>query len=147
MRTRHILCPTDFSETASHALGYAVEMANLYAVDIRLLNVISLPYGAPDFGIVIDSPAELLQDQEAYADEKMKKMVAEVREQMPSGLLVHTNIRSGGVLAQILEEAEEREVGMIVIASHGHTGISHMLSPNVAEAVANQALCPVLVVK
>ena len=147
MRTRHILCPTDFSETASNALGYAVEMANLYAVDIRLLNVISLPYGAPDFGIVVDSPAELLQDQEAYADEKMKKMVSEVREQMPTGLLVHTNIRSGGVLAQILEEAEEREVGMIVIASHGHTGISHMLSPNVAEAVANQALCPVLVVK
>ena len=108
MRTRHILCPTDFSETASHALGYAVEMANLYAVDIRLLNVISLPYGAPDFGIVVDSPAELLQDQEAYADEKMKKMVSEVREQMPSGLLVHTNIRSGGVLAQILEESEER---------------------------------------
>ncbi|NRB23086.1 universal stress protein [Shewanella sp.] len=147
MRTSHILCPTDFSETASHALGYAVEMANLYAVDIRLLNVISLPYGAPDYGILVDSPAELLQDQEAYADEKMKMLVSEVREQMPSGLFVHTNIRSGGVLAQILEEAEEREVGMIVIASHGHTGISHMLSPNVAEAVANQALCPVLVVK
>lgn len=147
MRTRHILCPIDFSETSSHALGYAVEMANLYAVDIRLLNVVSLPFITPDISIVVDSPADLLHDQQAYADEKMKEIVSEVREQMPKGLMVHTNIRSGGVLAQILEEAEECEVGMIVIASHGHTGLSHLLNPNIAEALANQAKCPVLVVK
>ncbi|QQX79350.1 universal stress protein [Shewanella sp. KX20019] len=147
MRTRHILCPTDFSETAEHALGYAIEMANLYGVDIRLLHVKSSPYGAPDYRIVVDSPAELLQDQEAYANEKMQDIIAEVREQMPNDLMVHTSVRSGGVLAQVLEEAEEHEVGMIVIASHGHTGLSHLLSPNIAEAVANSAKCPVLVVK
>lgn len=147
MGTHDILCPIDFSETSTHALGYAVEMASLYKVNIRLLNVMALPNVAPDFGIVINGPTEQFQDPEAYANDKMKQIVAEVREQMPRGLMVHTNVRSGGVVEQILEEADEQKVGMIVIASNGLTGLSHLLNPNVAEAIANQAKCPVLVVK
>lgn len=147
MRTHDILCPIDFSETSTHALGYAVEMASLYGVNIRLLNVMALPNVAPDFGIVINGPTEQFQDPESYANDKMKAIAVEVREQVPRGLMVHTNIRSGGVLEQILAEAEEQNVGMIVLASHGYTGFSHLLSPNLAEAVANQAKCPVLVVK
>ena len=147
MRTRDILCPIDFSETANHALGYAVEMANLYRVNIQLLNVIGLPYIAPDFGIVINSPTEQLIDPEPYANDKMKEIVAEVREMLPKGLRVNSKIRTGDVVKQILAEAEAQRVGMIVIASHGYTGLSHLLNSNVAETIANQAKCPVLVVK
>ncbi|GIU34570.1 universal stress protein [Shewanella schlegeliana] len=147
MRTRDILCPIDFSETSTHALGYAVEMASLYGVNIRLLNVVTLPYVGPDYGIILDNPTGLLHDFETIANDKMKAIVAEVREQMPKGLMVHTKVRSGGILDQILEEADEQNVGMIVIASQGLTGLSHMLTANIAESVANQAKCPVLVVK
>ncbi|ABV86894.1 universal stress protein [Shewanella pealeana] len=147
MRTRQILCPTDFSETASHALGYAIEMANLYQVNIRLLHVMSKPYGEHHYDIVVESVAELETQLEAYSNEKLDALVKEIEPQLTSTLQVKTAVRSGDTFAQILEDSIESDVGMIVIASHGHTGLSHMLNPNVSEKLANKAKCPVLVVK
>ncbi|WP_394147312.1 universal stress protein [Shewanella atlantica] len=147
MRTRQILCPTDFSETASHALSYAIEMANLYQVNIRLVHVMSKPYGEHNYGIVVETPEELEHKLEAYSEEKLTELVAQIEPALDDVLSVVPVIRSGDIFAQILEDSVENEVGMIVIASHGHTGLSHLLNPNVAEALANKAKCPVLVVK
>jgi universal stress protein A len=49
MRSKTILWPTDFSETASHALQYAIEMANLYNVGIRILHVVDQPFGDENY--------------------------------------------------------------------------------------------------
>ncbi|GIU48412.1 hypothetical protein TUM4438_29740 [Shewanella sairae] len=73
----------------------------------------------------------------------MKQLLTELK----SDLSVESVIRHGSAAEQILKEAEVSEGGMIVIASHGRTGLSHFLHTNVAEAVANRAECPVLVVK
>lgn len=70
MRTGQILCPTDFSETASHALRYAVEMANFYQVGFRLLHVVEQPIGDEGFQILAITPEELAQSMEAEAAEK-----------------------------------------------------------------------------
>lgn len=147
MKTHPILCPTDFSETASHALGYAIEMASYYRVDLHLLHVISLPYGVYSAGSLEDNCLEMERELQIIAAENMRKLMAEIHEQMPAGLFAHNNIRSGDVVEQILKEANERESGMIVIASHGYQGLSHLLNSNIAETVANDAKCPVLVVK
>ncbi|MFV7771768.1 universal stress protein [Shewanella marisflavi] len=147
MRTRQILCPTDFSETASHALGYAIEMATLYGVDLRIVHVVSEPYGAHNYGIVVESNEELEQHLHAYANGKLGEVVREAKIKMPPNLKVLSEVRSGGVLGQILLDAEQHDVGMIVIASHGHTGLAHLLNPSVAEELANKAKCPVMVVK
>ncbi|QYK00782.1 universal stress protein [Shewanella psychrotolerans] len=147
MRTRQILCPTDFSETASHALGYAVEMASLYGVDLRIIHVVSEPYGAHNYGIIVESDEELEQHLHAYANGKLEQIVQDAQKSMPAGLKVIGQVRAGGVLGQLILDAEENDVGMIVIASHGHTGLSHLLNPSVAEALANKAKCPVMVVK
>lgn len=143
MRTREILCPTDFSETASHALRYAIEMANLYHVGLRILNVVDQPLGVENYQILTVTPQELAKSMEDAAAEKMHKLLAELK----SELSVETVIRHGVATEQILEEADSAKVGMIVIASHGRTGFAHLLHSNIAEAVANKAECPVLVVK
>ncbi|QYK00783.1 universal stress protein [Shewanella psychrotolerans] len=143
MRAGPILCPTDFSETASHALAYAIEMANLYQVGFRLLHVVEPPVGDENFQILAITPDELAKSMEESAAEKMKSLLAK----LDSNLVVDTMIRRGEAVAEILAEAEESHAGMIVIASHGRTGISHFLHTNVAESVANRAKCPVLVVK
>ncbi|WOT05884.1 universal stress protein [Shewanella youngdeokensis] len=143
MRTRQILCPTDFSETASHALKYAIEMANLYHVGLRLVHVIDQPVGLDNYQILTVTPDELSEIMETAAAEQMHKLLAELKKD----LSVESVIRHGVAHEQILKEAEAAEVGMIVIASHGRTGLSHFLHTNVAEAVANGAKCPVLVVK
>ncbi|MCE9677803.1 universal stress protein [Shewanella sp. AS1] len=147
MRSRQILCPTDFSETASHALSYAVEMAALYGVNLRILHVASEPFGVHNYGISVRSDHELEQQLYADAHSKLDHIKQQLREQLPPNSKVESQIRVGGVERQILADAESNDVGMIVIACHGHTGIDHMLSSNVAEGVANRAKCPVLVVK
>ncbi|ASJ95790.1 universal stress protein [Shewanella marisflavi] len=143
MRKGQILCPTDFSDTASHALSYAIEMANLYQVGFRLLHVVEQPMGDENFQILAITPEELAKSMEEAAGEKMKSLLAKLDSNLP----IETMIRRGDPVTEILAEAEESNVGMIVIASHGRTGLSHFLHTNVAESVANRAKCPVLVVK
>ena len=143
MRSRQILCPTDFSDTASHALKYAIEMANLYHVGLRIVHVIEQPMGVDNYQILTVTPEELAQSMEDNAAEHMKQLLTELN----SELSVESAIRHGSAAEQILKGAEGSESGMIVIASHGRTGLSHFLHSNVSEAVANRALCPVLVVK
>ncbi|PKG76701.1 universal stress protein [Shewanella sp. GutCb] len=143
MRTRQILCPTDFSETASHALKYAIEMANLYHVGLRLVHVIDQPVGIENYQILTVTPEELAQSMEESAAAKMHSLLSDLK----SELSVESVIRHGVASEQILKEADVSEAGMIVIASHGRSGLAHFLHTNVAEAVANGAICPVLVVK
>ncbi|WP_028766203.1 universal stress protein [Shewanella fidelis] len=143
MRTRQILCPTDFSETASHALRYAIEMANFYHVGLRIVHVIEQPIGVDNYQMLVVTPEELAQSMEDSAAENMRALLAELK----SELSVESVIRHGSATEQILKEAEVSEAGMIVIASHGRTGLAHFLHTNVAESVANRAECPVLVVK
>ncbi|WOT05885.1 universal stress protein [Shewanella youngdeokensis] len=146
MRTRQILCPTDFSITASHALCYAVEMANLYEVNVELLHVMDSTYDDL-YGAKIDEPDALEELVMANATENLSKLKIGAQEELKAGLKIHTEIRRGNVLTEILAEAEKSEVGMIVIANHGAEGVNHFLNAHVTEGLANTAECPVLVVK
>ncbi|GGB67919.1 universal stress protein [Shewanella inventionis] len=143
MRTRNILWPTDFSDTASHALRYAIEMANLYHVGIRILHVVDQPLGDENYMILAITPEELAQSMEDAAAKQMHELLA----QLKTDLKIETVIRRGDAITEILAEANSDEIGMVVIASHGRTGLAHFLHDNVAEEVANKAKCPVLVVK
>ncbi|MGI2168789.1 universal stress protein [Shewanella sp. MF05960] len=143
MRTRNILWPTDFSDTASHALRYAIEMANLYNVGIRILNVVDQPLGDENYMVLAITPEELSKTMEDAAAKQMHELLA----QLKTDLKVETVIRRGDAVTEILAEANSDEIGMVVIASHGRTGLAHFLHDNVAEEVANKAKCPVLVVK
>ncbi len=143
MRTRQILCPTDFSETASHALRYAIEMANFYQVGLRLIHVVDQPLGAENYQILAITPAELAKSMEDTAADQMRDLLAGLKSELP----METVIRRGSPIDEILADAIEFDAGMIVMASHGRSGLSHFLHTNVAEGVANKAKCPVLVVK
>ena len=143
MRTGQILWPTDFSETAAHALRYAIEMANLYHVGLKILHVVEQPLGDENFMILAITPEELAKSMEEAAATKMQALLEGLKTELP----ITTLIRRGDPIDQILEEANNSDVGMVVIASHGRTGFSHFLHSNVAEGVANGAVCPVLVVK
>ncbi|MGL4517560.1 universal stress protein [Shewanella sp.] len=143
MRKGQILWPTDFSPTAAHALSYAIEMANLYHVGLTILHVVDQPVGDENFMILAITPEELAKGMEEAAAIKMQALLKGLKTELP----ITTLIRRGDVVEQILEEANSKNVGMVVIASHGRTGLSHFLHTNVAEEVANGAACPVLVVK
>ena len=127
MRSGNILWPTDFSNVASHALRYAIEMANLYQVGIRILHVVGQPLGDESYMILSITPEELAKNMEDAAAGKMHELL----NQLNTELKVETVIRRGDPIEEILAEANSGEIGMVVIASHGRTGLSHFLNEKV----------------
>ena len=145
MRTKDILYPTDFSETASHAMEHVIEMANLYGVNVRVLHVTSDTVSAHYYGIAVSTPVALEQKLAAFVDSKMAQLTQNLRSRLNESINVSAVVRHGDVVDEILAESDD--VGLVIIASHGDTGLKHFLRSQVAEAVVNRAKCPVLVVK
>jgi nucleotide-binding universal stress UspA family protein len=139
---RHILVATDFSECSSIALDTAIELAGRYGAALTLVHVFALPvYPYMDIvpmAIDIETPA-----REA-ADEELHKALAAARTQLPSARAVLK--QAGAVWEQILVTAREVGADLIVLGTHGRTGVSHALIGSVAERVVRHSPVPVLTV-
>ena len=142
---RKILVPIDFSECARHALAEALEMAKAFQAQITLLHVedLSLPPGelafAANFGGG-DLVAKMLAESEALLAAE-KKAVAEV------GVPIETQHGRGVPYAEIVRIARIQSFDLIVMGTHGRTGLKHVLIGSVAERVVRLASCPVLTVR
>lgn len=139
-----ILCPVDFSEGSDHALRYAMAFASAYDATLKLLHVVELPFlpsystaGVPDMSLPVD---QIQED----CENRLNKLV---EEQKP----IHEDIDSstvvGAPFVEIIREAGEGDFDLLVVGTHGRTGIKHMLIGSVAEKVVRKAPCPVLTVK
>lgn len=139
-----ILCPTDFSEPAQHALKAAIEFARRFDAELLLLNVVDpLP--------MMHAPMEASTfDFESFEKERIAGATARlarlIRSEVPQGLRVEPLVVSGNVPSQIVRIAEERHVDLIVIATHGWMGWRRLLFGSVAERVMRTADCPVCII-
>ena len=146
MHIRTILLPTDFSECGNYALSYAASLARTFKASIICLNVIepivpTVGYSGLTEPLPIADIAEQLEDS---AERELPKL-AECEE--CAGLNVEELVVHGEASAEIVRVAKDRGVDLIVIASHGRTGLGRILFGSTAEAVVRHATCPVLVVK
>src|SRR6476620_12397830 len=146
MQIRSILLPTDFSECGNYALSYAASLARTFHASIICINVIepivpTVGYSGMAEPLPIADIAEQLEDS---AERELPKL-AECDE--CAGLNVEEMVVHGEAAAEIVRVAKDRNVDLIVIASHGRTGLGRILFGSTAEAVVRHASCPVLVVK
>jgi len=146
MNIRTILLPTDFSECGNFALSYAASLARTFKASIICLNVIepivpTVGYSGMTEPLPIADIAEQLEDS---AERELPKL-AECDE--CNGIEVEEMVVHGEASAEIVRVAKERDVDLIVISSHGRTGLGRILFGSTAEAVVRHADCPVLVVK
>lgn len=146
MLIRTILFPTDFSECGNFALSYAASLARTFKASIICLNVIepivpTVGYSGMTEPLPIADIAEQLEDS---AERELPKL-AECDQ--CSGIEVEELVVHGEASAEIVRVAKDRNVDLIVIASHGRTGLGRILFGSTAEAVVRHAACPVLVVK
>ena len=146
MQIRSILLPTDFSECGNSALISAAELARKFSASIICLHVIepivpTVGYSGMTEPLPIADITEQLEDS---AERELPKL-AECEE--CAGIDVEEMIVHGDAAAEIVRVAKERDVDLIVIASHGRTGLGRILFGSTAEAVVRHATCPVLVVK
>ena len=146
MQIRTILLPTDFSECGNYALSYAASLARTFKASIICINVIepivpTVGYSGMTEPLPIADITEQLEDS---AERELPKL-AECEE--CAGLEVEELVVHGEAASEIVRVAKEREVDLIVIASHGRTGLGRILFGSTAESVVRHASCPVLVVK
>lgn len=138
---RRILVPLDFSEPSRLALRYASELARTYGAHLALLHVVEnvlLPgiYGMEP--VPVDTP-----EVKARAREALQEMI---REEDGSEQATF-EVKVGHAVDAIVDYAKAQEVDLIVIATHGRTGLKHFLLGSVAENVVRMAPCPVFTVK
>ncbi len=133
---RNILFATDFSITADRALPYAVEIARRSFATIHAVHVVS-PDGTP-----LLHPAEwagIDHDGETFEERKKNRIELELQE-LPHEFL----IRKGDVWEKLQEVIRDKSVDLLVLGTHGRTGIAKAFLGSVAETIFRQASCPVL---
>jgi nucleotide-binding universal stress UspA family protein len=146
MHIRSILLPTDFSECAECALPYATQLARQADAKIICLYVVEAMMPPVGYAPVAEPlPAVDVSEQLQHSAERELPKLA-TREEC-AGLQVEELIVHGEAAVEIVRVAREREVDLIVISSHGRTGLGRMLFGSTAESVVRHAHCPVLVVK
>ena len=146
MEIRSILLPTDFSECANYALSYASQLARGAGASIICVHVIEPVVPTVGYtGMAEPLPiADISEQLEDSAERELPK-IAGCEE--CSGLRVEEVITHGDAASEIVRVARDRGVDLIVISSHGRTGLGRILFGSTAEAVVRHAPCPVLVVK
>ncbi|MBI2471963.1 MAG: universal stress protein [Planctomycetes bacterium] len=140
---KKILCPIDYSDSSFNVLKYAIEMtikdsAMLYLLYVDDENVFD--YG----GLRFDTEHNLDTETVTKMEQKLRKNIpVEMRCRINAEIL----IRVGVPFEEILKVAQDKEVDLIVMGTHGRTGIAHMFIGSVAEKVIRNAPCPVLCIR
>jgi nucleotide-binding universal stress UspA family protein len=146
MEIRTILLPTDFSECANQALSYAAFFARQNNASIICVHVIEPIVPAVGYtGLAETLPTPDLSEQLEDAAEREFPKIADCDQF--KGLALEEVIAHGDAAAEIVRLAQERKVDLIVISTHGRTGIGRLFFGSIAEEVVRHAPCPVLVVK
>lgn len=138
---KNILVPTDFSELSLDALAYAENIAEMTGAKLTLINVVqpvALPVPLTTLAIENDRLIEA-------TDKKLNDLAAE--HGITRKMLDRVVVSQGPPWNEILRTARDLKCDLIVIATHGHTGVAHAFLGSTAERVIRHADCPVLVVR
>jgi nucleotide-binding universal stress UspA family protein len=143
LRIKSILVPLDFSPPSKKALGYAVAVARQFKAKLTLLHVVepvATPDFAPSFPLVMEDDKLI-----AAAKTELGRVVKATR--VPRGIVEKILVRFGRSFHEIADAARTRKVDLIIISTHGYTGLKHAVLGSTTERVVRHAPCPVLVVR
>jgi nucleotide-binding universal stress UspA family protein len=144
MQIKTVLFPTDFSNGARAAMDYALSLAKDYNAKLILLYVIQDISIAEWYIPSSISATDLVEDMQKSAWKEMEKWGAEAAAAVKD---VEKMVVRGVPFVEIIRTAKEKNADMIVIGTHGRTGIDHMLFGSTAEKVVRKSPCPVLTVR
>ena len=139
---KRILVPIDFSDCSKKALQYALPLAKEHEAALTLLYVVPPAYGASEYGGV--DYAQLEASMREGGEKELAKLAVD---EVCGEVTADTLVRVGSPAVNILEVARSLPADLIVISTHGRTGLKHVLLGSVAEHVVQRASCPVFVVR
>ncbi len=139
---KKILSPIDFSKSSVKALQYASALAVQFQATLILVHVVEFSFVGSEFGAV-----ELSQIESDMRENGRKQLESLSEKLVDSRLETKMIIASGHPSIEIIETAKEEATDLIVIATHGHSSLAHVILGSTVERVVRHASCPVLVVR
>ena len=145
-----LLVAVDFSPFAEEALFFAGQLAECLMAQILVLHVIHDPIEAPGFYAQKGKKKKFLKSMEEAAEEMMEEFLLKMRQANPDLVPIKKAkplLVVGTPVTRIVEVAKKKKAGMIIIGSHGRTGLAHLLVGSKVQRVVQLSPIPVTVVK
>lgn len=141
---RKILVPIDFSEYSKKALQYAIPFARQFHAKILLLYVVEPTIYPADFSFGQIGMPNVENELRVKGEQELQELITnEIKGVVPAEGLV----KVGLPFVEVVSYAKEEGIELIIVATHGHTGVEHVLFGSTAEKIVRKAPCPVLVVR
>lgn len=143
-KIKNILVPIDFSDYSKNALRYAIGFAKHFEAKMYIMYVVEPAVYPADFSLgqvaIPTTDVDMSQRAESELDSLTKSEIG-------SSVNFEKMIKTGKPFMEIIETASEIDADLIIIATHGHTGVEHLLFGSTAEKVVRKAPCPVLTLR
>ncbi len=141
-----VLVPTDFSDYSKCAITYGCALAARFDSELHLLNVVQDP------AVYVPEPTliamEAVEEQiKQLHDDAMKSLATLPKDDLVTNKPIVREVLHGAPFVEIVRYAREKDIDLIVIGTHGRSGLKHVLLGSVAERVVRKAPCPVLTVR
>lgn len=143
MRIAKILVPTDFSPSSEGAAQHAAELAKVFSALVVVLHVMESDFDYKGYGLDADAIPVIQEELQAAIEGQL----AQVGGTFPESVSTSLHVRRGAAWHEIVEAAREHAADLVVMGTHGHTGLEHVLLGSTAEKVVRSAPCPVLTVR
>lgn len=146
VQLKKILCPVDFSDCSKLALDEAMRMAESFGAELTVLHCFEgSQYVRPDLvGWTYAGEHRPLRE---IAQDDARAELAALRATVGDPKGVHWRVEEGTPVETILEESNAGLYDLIVVGTHGRTGLTHLLLGSVAERIVRSAACPVLTLR
>lgn len=146
MKIRRILVPVDFSATSLRALDRAIDFGRPFDAELLILFVVEPVFyaGLADLDGTSDNLQALLRSQQRAGGQELARLAAQLKKRR---VRFRTRVAIGQPWVVIVDEAKKSKAALIVMATHGRTGLSHLFMGSVAEKVVRSATCPVLTLR
>lgn len=141
---KKVLVPVDFSDYSKNALKYSVGLAKYFNSELLLIYVVEPVVYPPDFSMGQIAIPSVDIELDKRAAEELNVLA---KKEIPPEIKCTCIVKTGKPFVEIIETASEADVDLIIIATHGHTGIEHVLFGSTAEKVVRKAPCPVLTLR
>jgi len=143
VRLKRILAPVDFSENSEKALHYVRTFAGRFDADLVLLHVVEPTIIPDNFGMIPPAYEQVGQALVKTAEERLARMAHDLSSVAGE---VRCLVQVGRAAWEIVRVAEEVKADLIVITTHGYTGLKHVLMGSTAELIVRHAPCAVMTV-
>jgi universal stress protein A len=142
---KRILSPTDFSDYSNRGTEYASSLAKQFGAELHVLHVLQdMVAMVPEPGMAFPPPGDYMEELTESAERALTRLPGG---DAAEGLTVVRETRQGPPFLEIIRYAKEHDIDLIVIGTHGRSGLAHVLLGSVTEKVVRKAPCPVLTVR